>query len=246
MKLREIVLDTETTGRNPLGGDRILEIAAIELVNHIPTGREFYTLVDPGRDSEPEALAVHGIARAQTQAAPQFATIVDDLLGFLGDAQIVAHNARFDFDFLNMELARIGRPELPFARAIDTVAIARRRFPGAPANLDALCRRFEIDLSVRGKHSAIVDTRLLAEVYLELVGGRQPDLALADRAAAETLVVRAIAPDRPARPPRRHGPSAAEAQAHAAFIARLKDPLWAALLPPADAGKDAAKDGAAE
>jgi DNA polymerase III subunit epsilon len=173
---REIILDTETTGLNPLTGDRIIEIAAIEIVNYLPTGKEFHQLVNPECPINPQASAVHNIYDSDVADKPLMKDIIESFLAFIEDAPLVIHNAEFDMGFLNAEFARLKRPLLPVSRAIDTLQIARRRFPGAPASLDALCRRFKIDLTARSFHSALLDCQLLAGVYLELMGGRQPDL----------------------------------------------------------------------
>src|SRR5690606_30758717 len=175
----EVVLDTETTGLNPMLGDRIVEIGCIELVNHVPTGRFFHRFCNPQRPMPAEAAAVHGLTDAFLADQPLFAEVVDELLDFLKDSPLVIHNAAFDIAFLNAELARLGLPQVPMERAVDTLALARSRFPGAQASLDALCRRFGIDNSARTKHGALLDAELLADVYLELVGGRQPEMALA-------------------------------------------------------------------
>lgn len=226
--MREIVLDTETTGLNAMGGDRIIEIACLELMNHIPTGRHFQRYLNPGRPVSSEAFAIHGISDTFLADKPRFEEIVEELAGFLADSPLVIHNAEFDMGFLNAELARIERPPLDPARAVDTVQIARRKFPGSPANLDALCKRFGVDNSARTKHGALLDVELLAEVYLELVGGRQAGLAL----VAE-LVVGLAAPGEPGpaakntqRPPRPHAPSAEERAAHAELLKSLTDPIW--------------------
>ena len=221
--MREIVLDTETTGLDPAEGHRVIEIACLELMNHVPTGVTFQRHVNPEREMPDDALEVHGITAAFLADKPHFAEIAEDLLAFLGSAPLVIHNAEFDLKFLNVELARVGLPPLPPERAIDTLLLARRRFPGAQASLDALCRRFEIDTSARVKHGALVDCDLLAQVYLELLGGRQPVLGL----AAEFLgSAKAGAGERPVRPARPHAPDGAELAAHGAMVARLKDPVW--------------------
>lgn len=221
--MREIVLDTETTGLDPAEGHRVIEIACLELANHLPTGVTFQRYVNPEREMPDDALEVHGITAAFLADKPRFADIAEDLLAFLGSAPLVIHNAEFDLKFLNVELALVGLPPLPPERAIDTLLLARRRFPGAQASLDALCRRFEIDASARAKHGALVDCDLLAQVYLELLGGRQPVLGL----AAEFLgSAKAAAGERPVRPARPHAPDSAELAAHAAMVARLKDPVW--------------------
>ncbi|HTV45782.1 MAG TPA: DNA polymerase III subunit epsilon [Stellaceae bacterium] len=217
--MREIVLDTETTGLDPQAGHRIVEIACVELLHHLPTGREFHRYVDPGREIAAEALAVHGLNAEFLSAHPPFAEMADELLEFIGADPLVIHNAEFDLAFLNMELGRLGRPAFRGA-AIDTLAMARQRYPGAPASLDALCRRFDIDLSERVEHGAAIDCRLLASVYLELIGGRQPGLDFAAPATASIAAVRV------ARVPRRHLPSAEELAAHQAMLALLTAPLW--------------------
>jgi DNA polymerase III subunit epsilon len=222
--MREIVLDTETTGLDPMSGHRVVEIGCIELVNHMPTGREFHFYVNPERDIPAEAEAVHGLSRTFLADKPLFSSLADDLLGFIGDAPIIAHNAGFDMGFINAELRRAGKAPLASDRTIDTVMLARRKFPGAQASLDALCRRFQIDLSDRGKHGALLDAKLLAKVYLELVGGREPGLLLASATEVATGPVEVEA--RTARPPRSHQASAEELAAHAAFIAKLKNPIW--------------------
>lgn len=176
--MREIVLDTETTGFEPEAGDRIVEIGALELVNHVPTGAVFHRYVNPQRAMPKEAFAVHGLGDEFLSDKPLFAEIAEEFVVFIGEARLVIHNAAFDMKFLNAELGRLSLPPLPWARAIDTLAMARQKFPGAPASLDALCRRFAIDNSGRILHGALLDSEILAEVYLELIGGRQPDLML--------------------------------------------------------------------
>lgn len=227
--MREIVLDTETTGLDPAAGHRVVEIGGVELVNLVPTGRVFHRYINPERDMPAEAEAVHGLSAAFLAEHPVFAEHAEDFVEFVGDARLVIHNAAFDIGFLNAELERLGRPRLA-NDFVDTVAMARRKFPGSPASLDALCKRFGIDNSARTKHGALLDAELLAEVYLELSGGRQPDLALAaSRDGAALLLVPA---NRPVRPPRPHAPTAAELAAHEAFLAKIKDPLW--LKPAAE------------
>ncbi|HZU89552.1 MAG TPA: DNA polymerase III subunit epsilon [Stellaceae bacterium] len=219
--MREIVLDTETTGLDPREGHRIVEIACIELVHHVPTGRVFHRYVDPGRDVPEDARAVHGLDTEFLAGQPPFAAIVDEFLAFIGTDRLVIHNAEFDLAFVNAELARLGRPPLGVAY-VDTLSLARRRFPGAPASLDALCRRFAIDLSEREKHGAEIDCRLLAAVYIELLGGRQPglDFALPEGVAAVAK--------RERREPRPHAPTRDELAAHRAMMALLTEPLWLA------------------
>ncbi|MFT6912612.1 MAG: DNA polymerase-3 subunit epsilon [Paracoccaceae bacterium] len=176
--MREIVMDTETTGLDPFDGHRIVEIGAIELFNHVPTGRVYHQYINPKRTMPKEAFDVHGISEAFLADKPVFADIAQDFTDFVGDARLVIHNASFDMKFLNAELGWLNRTKLPMQQALDTLAIARKRFPGSPASLDALCRRFGIDNSAREKHGALLDSEILAEVYLELVGGRQPDFGL--------------------------------------------------------------------
>jgi DNA polymerase-3 subunit epsilon len=221
---RSVLFDTETTGLDPATGDRVIEVAALELVNDLPTGRHYHTLIHPDRDIPDDAVRIHGITLARLAGAPRFAEIADALLAFFGDGRLVAHNAPFDFGFLDAELVRLGRKPLDRARMVDTLALAKARFPGLPNSLDALCRRFAIDLSERTSHNALLDCRLLAQVYVELTGGRQRGLSLATASVPATAVAYAAAP----RTPRPIVPSAAELAAHAAFVARLKDPLWPA------------------
>ena len=234
--MREIVLDTETTGLDPRDGHRVVEIGCVELSYHIPTGRELHLYINPERDMPEEAFAIHGISEAMLADKPVFADIVDQFLDFIGDdAALVIHNAPFDAKFLNWELKGVGRPTIPTARLIDTLEIARKRFPGGSNSLDALCRRFDVDLSVREKHGAVIDCRLLAEVYLELIGGRQPGLMLgASRQASgadvesRTLTTPIAPVVRQHRTPRDHAPTPEEAAAHAAFLEKLNAPLWSA------------------
>jgi DNA polymerase-3 subunit epsilon len=227
--MREIVLDTETTGLDPTSGHRIIEICCLELENHVPTDRVFHKLVHPERDIPEESSRVHGITLEKLEHAPLFGAIADELLAFIGDAPLVIHNAEFDLKFLNAEFERIGRLPLPPSRGIDTIALAKRRFPGARYSLDELCRRFGIDLSVRSKHGARVDSELLAEVYIELIGGRQARLQLLPGEGvllASTNIIRIPRP-RPTPLPERI--DAAEREAHARFIAAELDGdvLWA-------------------
>jgi len=223
--MREIVLDTETTGLDPKSGHRIVEIGCLELINHVSSGATFQRYLNPERDMPSDAFDVHGLTGEFLSDKPLFADVADAFFDFIAESPLVIHNARFDIGFINAELGRIGRPGLEIARAIDTVELARRKQPGAPANLDALCRRFGIDISGREKHGALLDAELLAEVYLELIGGRQPALGLQREApAAEATESRRAAPT--SRPPRAHGPSADELAAHASFVDSLKDPLW--------------------
>ncbi len=233
--MREIVLDTETTGLEPEQGDRIVEIGAVELWNHLPTGRTWHSYINPERPMPAEAFAVHGLGDEFLRDKPVFAGIAETFLAFIGDAPLVIHNATFDMRFLNHELARAGHAALVMERAIDTLAIARQKFPGAQNTLDALCRRFGVDNSRREKHGALLDSEILAEVYLELIGGRQPGLVLAGRvvsgspaapgAGGDTATMRKPLPRRPAPLPSRITPE--EAEAHAAFVAALGEgAIW--------------------
>jgi DNA polymerase III subunit epsilon len=217
--MREIVLDTETTGLDLGEGHRIVEIACIELVHHVPTGRKFHHYVNPERDMPEDALAVHGISAEFLASQPLFSAIVDELLGFIGTDRLIIHNAEFDLAFLNAELAHLQREPIscPF---VDTLGLARVRFPGAPAGLDALCRRFDIDLSARVEHGAEIDCELLAAVYLELLGGRQPGLDFA--VPANT----AVTAERVLRTPRPHAPSVEELIAHHAMLRIVTEPIW--------------------
>ncbi|MFM2042353.1 MAG: polymerase epsilon subunit [Pseudomonadota bacterium] len=224
--MREIVLDTETTGTEPEKGDRLVEIGCVELWNHVATGRTYHVYLNPERDMPEEAFRIHGLSTEFLRAKPLFSEVVGDFLDFIAMDRLVIHNASFDMGFLNAELRRLGMK--PLANPVlDTVQMARRRFPGAPASLDALCRRFEIDNSNRTLHGALLDSELLAEVYLELLGGRQPDLVLAgtEKTAGEggTRV------ERRRRDPRPHAPLAEEEEAHRAFVTAFKTPaLWLA------------------
>lgn len=217
--MREIVLDTETTGLDPAEGHRVVEIACMELMHHIPTGRRFHRYLNPERSMPEDALAVHGITAEFLASQPSFGAVADELLAFIGSDRLVIHNADFDLAFLNAEFVRLQRApvDCPF---IDTLGLARVRFPGAPASLDALCRRFGIDLSDRVQHGAEVDCGLLAAVYLELLGGRQPAL---DFTAPINEVV---AGERILRPPRPHAPSAEELIAHQMLLRTITDPVW--------------------
>ena len=216
--MREIVLDTETTGLDPSDGHRIIEVCCLELDNHLPTGRVYHTLIHPERDIPEESIRVHGLTLEKLADAPRFDAIVDDLLAFMGESRLVIHNAEFDLKFLNAEFARLDRAPLPPARGIDTIALAKRRFPGARYSLDELCRRFNIDLSVRAKHGARIDSELLAQVYLELVGGRQARLQLGPGDAGTTgMGFIRVARPRPTPLPERIAPF--EREAHARFIA---------------------------
>jgi DNA polymerase-3 subunit epsilon len=226
---REIVLDTETTGLDPAEGHRVVEIGAVELSGHVPTGAVFHRYLNPERPMPPEAQAIHGLDDAFLADKPRFAEVAADFLAFVGDARLVIHNAAFDLKFLNAELARIGAARLTADRAIDTAAVARGKFPGSPVNLDALCRRFNVDNSGREKHGALLDSELLAEVYLELIGGRQPDFGLSGGSGGPGARAAPYAP--PPRPrPRAPLATPAEIAAHEAFVATLGEAsLWRTL-----------------
>ncbi|QHI95652.1 DNA polymerase III subunit epsilon [Aristophania vespae] len=226
---RSILFDTETTGLDPDLGDRVIEIAALELENDLRTGRNFHVLIDPERDIPAEATRVHGFKREDLLGKPKFAEIADQFLEFIGDDKMIAHNAPFDFKFINAELKLCGRSPLDYkSRAIDTVIMARKKYPGMPASLDALCRRFGIDLSERGTHNALLDCRLLSDVYVELIGGRQRGLGLAGletRTTGSTGQKRTpVNYDRTPRPMAE--PDQESLARHAAFLATITDPLW--------------------
>lgn len=231
--MREIVFDTETTGLDPKTGDRMVEIGCIEMVNLVPTGESYHAYFNPQRDMPAGAEAVHGLSAAFLADKPLFGELAGELLDFIGDSPLVAHNAGFDFGFLNAELVMIEREPICMTRMVDTVAIARKRHPGAKLSLDALCSRYGIDRSHRVKHGALLDAELLAQVYVELKGGRQIGLELAAEAAASQLADNAAvaaavrkAPDRPRREPRAHAASEAEIARHKEFVAGLENPLW--------------------
>jgi DNA polymerase-3 subunit epsilon len=229
--MREVIFDTETTGLDPKAGDRMVEIGCIEMVGRIETGRTFHAYFNPEREMPPEAERVHGLTTAFLATKPRFAELADDLLAFLGDAPLVAHNAGFDFGFLNHELERVGRQPISMERMVDTVALARRKHPGAKLSLDALCTRYGIDRSHRVKHGALLDAELLAQVYVELTGGRQIGLGLIESETLVEITTNLAAPgtpsaERPARPPRPHAPSAEELERHRAFVAGIENAIW--------------------
>jgi len=226
--MREIVLDTETTGLNPDEGHRVVEVGAVELRNHLPTGRTYHQYINPQRDMPEEAFNVHGISEAFLADKPVFADIAQAFLDFVQGGKLVIHNAAFDMRFLNAELKWADKPQLPGTVALDTLEIARRRFPGAQNSLDALCRRFGIDNSAREKHGALLDSEILAEVYLELVGGRQPDFALASTTSGVTTATQTGDYTPPKRPtPLKPRLTPAEQEAHKAFLKSLGAPnLW--------------------
>ena len=220
--MREIVFDTETTGLSPADGHRLVEIGCVELVNRIETGRTYHIYINPERAMPAEAEAVHGLSSLFLADKPRFAEVVDDFLAFIDGGHLVAHNAMFDLGFLNAELKRCGKPPIFAERATDTLAIARTKFPGAKHTLDALCQRYDIDRSMRVHHGALLDAQLLAQVYVELMGGRQIGFDLAEEAAVAAVA----AATREYREPRPHAASPEELARHAAFIAQLKDPVW--------------------
>jgi DNA polymerase III subunit epsilon len=227
--VREIIFDTETTGLDPRSGDRVVEIGCIEMVNRVTTGRTFHAYFNPDRTMPAAAEAVHGLSDAFLANKPRFHEKAGELCEFLGDAMLVAHNAGFDFAFLNAELAICGLDAVCTSRMVDTVALARVRHPGAKLSLDALCTRYGVDRSHRTLHGALLDAELLAQVYVELTGGRQIGLELS--ATRDDPLVAALVPTlrhRPFRPARPHGPSAAELSAHAAFLGTISQPLWLA------------------
>ena len=225
--MREVVFDTETTGTDAAAGDRIVEIGAVELLNHIPTGRTYHAYLNPERAMSQGALAVHGLSDAFLADKPVFAAVADELLEFFGDARLVAHNAGFDMSFLNAELSRIGAPQLDPSRALDTLTLARRKHPGAANNLDALCARYGIDNSRRAKHGALLDAEILAEVYIELIGGKQTDLGLAitlDSAKRGDSAIMVPVAERKTPASRL---TDADREAHLAFVATLgANALW--------------------
>lgn len=231
--MREIVFDTETTGLSPLGGDRMVEIGCVEIFNRVETGRHFHCYFNPERDMPFEAEMVHGLSTMFLSDKPLFSEKAEELLDFIEDSPLVAHNASFDFGFLNHELGRCGRPAVPMTRMVDTLTLARSRHPGAKHSLDALCMRFGIDRSHRVKHGALLDAQLLAQVYVELTGGRQIGLGLVAEAGT-VAIAQSAGPvtTREPRPPRPHAPLAVELERHRAFIAKLVNPLWERFAAP--------------
>jgi DNA polymerase-3 subunit epsilon len=226
--MREIVFDTETTGLNPAGGDRIVEIGCVEVYNRVETGRSFHAYFNPDRDIPFDAQEVHGLTNLFLSDKPRFPELADELLDFLEDSPLVAHNASFDFGFLNFELERCGKSPVSMSRMVDTLTLARTKHPGAKHSLDAMCVRFGVDRSQRIKHGALLDAQLLAQVYVELTGGRQIGLGLV--AASErlgTAANTAAARVRELRPARPHFAHLEELERHRAFIAKLVNPLWA-------------------
>jgi len=235
--MREIVFDTETTGLSPAGGDRVVEIGCVEMLGRVETGRHYHCYFNPDRAMPSEAEAIHGLSTTFLSDKPRFAEKVAELLEFIGDAPLVAHNASFDFGFLNHELQSCGKPQLCMTRMVCTLGLARTRHPGAKHSLDALCTRFGVDRSHRVKHGALLDAQLLAQVYVELTGGRQIGLGLvADVPASNVEQSTELALARPYREPRPHHASAAELERHGGFLARMKTPLWQRFLGPTERG----------
>lgn len=225
--MREIVFDTETTGLDPLRGDRLVEIGCVELVNRVPTGRNFHRYLNPERDMPMEAERIHGLSAAFLSDKPRFVEVADEFAAFIGDAPMVAHNAQFDFGFINFELSACDRSPVSMERMVDTLVLARRRHPGAKHSLDALCSRYGIDRSHREKHGALLDAELLAQVYVELCGGRQIGLELAADTLAPVPVTTTVASAiRTYREPRPHAPTAEELAQHRAFLEGMNIALW--------------------
>ena len=227
--MREIVFDTETTGFDPKKGDRMVEIGCVEMINRVETGRTYHAYFNPERDMPAEAEAVHGLSSAFLADKPLFAACAQDFLDFIEDSPMVAHNAGFDFNFINAELAMIGLPEVGRDRMVDTVALAKVKHPGAKVSLDALCSRYGIDRSHRTKHGALLDAELLAQVYVELRGGRQIGLELVAETTEIVSEVRVLVrKDRPFRQPRPHAATEEELAVHAEFLKSVDAPLWGA------------------
>lgn len=223
---REIVLDTETTGLDPFSGHRIVEIGCVELIDGLRTGKNFHTYLNPERDMPPEAFRVHGLSQQFLSDKPVFAEKIDEFLEFIADSMLVIHNAAFDMKFVNFEIERLGFPAIAMERTVDTVLIARKKFPGSPANLDALCKRFNIDLSERTKHGALLDAELLSDVYLELMGGRQSTLILDVSSSTTIIAGGAITINKTQLEARIFEIPAEEEEAHKLMLSKLKNPLW--------------------
>ena len=219
--MRQIVFDVETTGLDPQGGHRVIEIGCVEIVNLVPTGEVFHKYLNPERDVPEEVVRIHGITTEFLTGHPLFNEVVEQLMGFVADAKLIAHNAEFDMRFLNWELENAGLKPIPMSRTIDTLQIARARFPGAPNNLDALCKRLGVDNSSRTKHGALLDSEILAKVYLELMGGKQAGLEL-----VQEKKEKAVTAAKKERAPRSFPPSEEELEAHRKFLSSLKEPLW--------------------
>lgn len=226
--MREIVLDTETTGLDPYDGHRVIEIGCVELINHLPTKNHFHVYISPERVVPDDAIRIHGITNDFLVGKPLFSAVADAFIDYIGDATLIIHNAEFDIKFLNYELDKLGKEALTFDRVIDTLAIARRKFPGSPASLDALCRRYTIDNSNRTLHGALLDSELLAEVYLELIGGKQRGFGFQgdeEEQSSQGTTLQQFT-SRKRREPRAHDASVEEKAAHLAFMDKLKEPLW--------------------
>ena len=224
--MREIVLDTETTGMDPAEGDKLVEIGCVELENHMPTGRTYHQYINPERDVPAEAVAVHGLTQERLKDEPTFGEVVGDFLDFLGnDSKLIIHNAEFDMKFINAELKTFGFPSVDHKRVVDTLDMARRKFPGSPANLDALCRRFNVDNTGRTLHGALLDSELLAEVYLELLGGRQRGLEI-EPEKKTTKEEKVVSIERAYREPRTSTLSDEELSAHKEMLNDVKEPIW--------------------
>lgn len=219
--VREIALDTETTGFEPTQGHKLVEIGCIELINHLPTGRAFHAYINPDREVPEEAFSVHGLSYEFLKNHPPFLEVIPSFLDFIEDSPLVIHNAKFDMKFLNAELTLHSKPEIPFQRAVDTLSMARKKFPGSPASLDALCKRFGIDNTARDKHGALIDAELLAKVYLELIGGKQPELSFESsnvlKGGGESLQKK----EKKYYPPRSHNPTPEEADLHREMLAKI-------------------------
>ena len=220
--MRQIVFDTETTGLDPLSGHRIIEIGCVEIINLMPTGKVFHQYINPEREVPEEAIRIHGLTDAFLKDHPFFNAIARDFLDFIGESKLIAHNADFDMRFLNWELENIGLEKIPMTRTIDTLKIARSRFPGSPNSLDALCKRLGVDNSNRTKHGALLDSEILAEVYLELMGGKQAGMELVQEKGPEPVK----SGQKTKRAPRSFPPSEEELEAHKKFISELKEPIW--------------------
>ena len=229
--MREIVLDTETTGLDPLRGDRLVEIGCVEMYNRMPTGQTYHCYINPERDMPAEAFAVHGLSAEFLSTKPRFADVVGDFLEFIADAPLVIHNASFDISFINAELDRIKRQPIPRDRLVDTLLLARRKHPGVSNRLDDLCSRYAIDNSRRTKHGALLDSELLAEVYIDLIGARQSQLILASETHSPRTNGIGETPRRQREVPLAPRISDADREAHRAFVATLGDkPIWNEFL----------------
>lgn len=229
--MRQIILDTETTGMDPQQGDRLVEIGCVEVMNYVPTGKTYHVYINPEREVPAEAVAVHGLTTQFLKDKPYFSQIYTDFLDFVAEGHLVIHNAAFDMKFINAELRKVGHRPIPDKRVTDTLMLARKKFPGSPASLDALCRRFGIDNSAREYHGALLDAQLLSEVYLEMMGGRQHGLGLAPannivQNDDGLMVSQHAARTREYRAPRPHAASPEELAAHALLLKQLSDPIW--------------------